>query len=134
MKKIIALTMLALSFAGSAFAIGTDMASNDTAGSGTSIYGGIDSTTAQSAVNPLIKLSNNVSGVVNWTTTGTPKTSPGYAIGTKHLSGTKLFGTSNTSTSIYWKLDIAGSPITGAKFGTNATNDNFSAAASWTAF
>ena len=134
MKKIIASAMLVLSFAGSAFATGTVMSSNGVAASGTSIFGGIDDTTAASAVNPLIKLSNKVTAVVNWTTAGTPATSPGYAIGTKHNGGTKLFGTSNTSTSIFWKLDAAGQDITGAKFGSDATNNNFSAAASWTAY
>lgn len=132
MKKIIASTLLLLSFSGTAFA--ATLATNTPSAEGISIYGGIDEATAQAAANPLIKLSNKVSGIVNFTTAGTPLTSPGYAIGTKHNAGTKYFGTANNSTTIFWKLDEAGAAIDGTKFGSVASNDNFSAAGKWTAY
>jgi hypothetical protein len=132
MKKIIASTLLLLSFSGTAFA--ATLATNTPSAQSLSIFGGIDTATAQAAANPLIKLSNKVSGIVNFTTGGSPLTSPGYAIGTKHNSGTKYFGTANDSTTIYWKLDAAGVDIDGTKFGTAANNNNFSAAGKWTAY
>lgn len=133
MKKILALTLLLGSFAGSALAT-SDMTTNAPSPEGVSIFGGIDTATAGAAANPLIKLSNKVSGIVNWTSAGTPATSPGYAIGTKHNAGTKYFGTANDSTTIFWKLDAAGAGINGAKFGTAASNNNFDAAGKWTAY
>jgi len=132
MKKIVLASLLLLSFAGSASAAA--IATNTPSSQGISIFGGIDATTAANAANPLIKLSSKVTGIVNYTTNGTPLVSPGYAIGTKHNAGTKYFGTSNTSTSIFWKLDAAGADIDATKFGSDATNNNFSAAGSWTAY
>lgn len=132
MKKIIAITLLLASVAGSAFA--TTLTTNTPSAQSLSIFGGIDATTAQAAANPLIKLSNKVSAIVNFTTSGTPLTSPGYAIGTKHNAGTKYFGTANDATTIFWKLDASGADITAAKFGSAASNLNFDAAGKWTAY
>lgn len=132
MKKILLSALLTLSFVGSAFA--TQMAATTPCAQSLSIFGGIDQATAEAAANPLIKLSNKVSAIVNYTSGGTPATSPGYAIGTKHYGGTKYFGTSNTSTTIFWKLDAAGADITATNFGSASTNDNFNAAGKWTAY
>lgn len=132
MKKIIALSLLLLSFSGTAF--GAPIASRIASGQGLSIYGGIDATTAAAAANPLIKLSNKVTGIVNFTTSGTPLVSPGYAIGTKHYAGTKYFGTANDSTTIFWKLDAASADIDPTKFGAGTNNINFDATGKWTAY
>lgn len=134
MKKILALTLLLLSFTGSAFA--APVASNALIGvagppasGGLSVFGGVDAAAALAATNPLVKMSTGVQGVMNFDATAHTS----YAIGTKHITGSKYFGTSNDSTAIFWKQSVAG-VLVPATFGTAIVNDNFSAAGQWTAY
>lgn len=131
MKKILGLTLLLLSFAGSALAAGTALGTHTASGKSMSIYGGIDDTAAGAAPSPLVKLSTNVQGAVNFTSSAGAST--GYAIMTKHASGNKYFGTANDSTAIYWKQDAKGD-FNVANVGSTAGNDNFDAAGQWTAY
>ncbi len=99
MKNIAILTLLILSFAGSAFA--TTVTSHSLIGAagvgGYALYGGVDSTTASSpTANPLVRMSTGVQGCVNF-----PAAHNEYAIFTKHVSGSKYFGTANDSTNIF---------------------------------
>lgn len=129
MKKTIVLTLLILSFAGSAFA--AQFVSLISA----SIKGGADAATAAAATNALVRLSTNVIGVVNYTPDAATKTAPGYSIVTKHTSGSKMFGTANDSTNIYWKNLAAGTPLTGALAGSTDGSGNFTVAGSgWTSY
>jgi len=131
MKKILALTLLLLSITGSAFA--SSVATNTLIGSagvgGMSVTGGVDQTAADNASNPLVRLSTGVQGVVNFDTS----THLEYAIGTKHVSGSKYFGTSNDSTNIYWLQSVKGDLAPGT-FGSVSNNSNFASSAGWTAY
>jgi hypothetical protein len=136
MKKIIVLTMLMLSFAASAFAAGVAVATNSligdaTAGTGgLAVYGGVDDAAAALAdANPLVRLSTGVQAVVNFTAA----THLSYAIITKHVSGSKYFGTANDSTNVYWKQSTKGNLVP-ATAGTAVDNSNFTVAGSWTAY
>lgn len=130
MKNILALTLILLSIAGSAFA--ADISSNGLIGStgvgGFAVYGGVDATAAGAATNPLVRMSTGVQGVVNFDAT----THTSYAIGTKHVSGSKYFGTANDSTNVYW-LQSAKGDLDPATFGTGVDNSNF-AGGGWTAY
>jgi hypothetical protein len=133
MKKILVLTALMLSFTGSAFAAGIssgDLIGDATAGTGgLAVFGGIDSTSAAApTANPLVRMSTGVQGVVNFDST----THISYAIITKHVSGSKYFGTANDSTNIYWLQSVKGNldPTTA---GTGIDNSNF-AGSGWTAY
>ena len=88
------------------------------------------------ATNPLVRFSTGVMGIVNFTAAANLSSS--YAIGSKHFKGSKVFGTANDSTNIYWKASPATSAtpyFTTTEFGTStaATNDNFGVAG-WTAY
>lgn len=133
MKKVLILTLLAVSFAGSAFAAA--MVTGTPCGAGLTITGGVSQTAADGASNPLVRLSTGVEGQVNFQTTGTAPTlvSTSYAIITKHTSGSKYFGTANDSTNIYWKQAVKGSIVT-TESGTTDSNANFTSAAGWTAY
>ena len=132
MKKILVLTLLLLSFSGSAFAgaINTNSLIGDaTAGTGgLAIFGGVDSTAAAAASNPLARMSTGVQAVINFTAASHDS----YAIITKHVSGSKYFGTANDSTNIYWKQSTKGNLIP-ATAGALVGNANF-ATAGWTAY
>ncbi len=108
MKKILALTSLLLTFAGSAFAA-SDLATHVPSDSGAAIYGGSTSTIAQNATNPVVKLSTGVKAIVNFDT-AQPIT---YSLTTKHSKGSKIFGTANDSTAIYWFPKPAGDLVVG---------------------
>ena len=131
MNKIIVLTLLLLSFAGSAFA--TEITSGLKIGDGTTglaVYGGVNIAAAQLATaNPLVRMSTGVMGQVNFTAA----THLSYALITKHLSGSKYFGTANDATNIYWKQDAKGA-LDNAKAGSGIDSGNFTTAGSWTAY
>jgi len=126
MKKAIVLTLLMLSFAGSAFAAA--LATNVATTAGLSVFGGVDATAAGAASSPLVKFSTGVQGLCNFVTA----THVSYAIVTKHNTGNKYFGTANDSTSIYWFQSITG-VLLPATAGSVAGNSNF-ATAGWTAY
>lgn len=133
MKKIIVLTVLLLTFAGSAFAAGTAVTSHQVIGDGTTglgVYGGVDATAAAlDTANPLVRMSTGVMGMVNYDST----THTSYALITKHLSGSKYFGTANDATNIYWKQDAKGG-LDATKGGSDIDSSNFTTAGSWTAY
>ena len=132
MKKICLLSILILSFAGSAFGAAQTVSSNAKIGGtgtgGMAVTGGVDQTAANAASNPLVRMSTGVQGVVNFTAA----THIEYAIGTKHVTGSKYFGTSNDSTNIYWLQSVKGDLVPGT-FGTGTNNSNFTSAG-WTAY
>ncbi len=131
MNRIIVLTMLLLSFAGSAFA--TTVASGDRIGDGTTglaLFGGVDSSAAQlPTANPLVRFSTGVMGQVNFIAASHLS----YALITKHLSGSKYFGTANDATNIYWKQDAKGQ-LDNSKAGSKEDSTNFTTAGAWTAY
>lgn len=106
MKKILLFSLVILSFAGSAFA-GALASGTPTASGGMTVRGGADATTAAAAPTPLIRFSTGVFGMVNFTADAAAKTSPGYLVFTRHTTGSKNFGTTNTLTNIYWKQATA---------------------------
>ena len=132
MKKIVALTAILLSFSATSFA--ASIASNAligdaTAGTGgLAVFGGVDATAAQNAAAPLVRMSTGVQGVINYDNT----THAEYAVGTKHVSGSKYFGTSNDSTNMYWLQSTRGN-LAPATFGTATNNTNF-VGGGWTAY
>ena len=102
MKRTLSLMLVILSFAGSAFAVSADLTSGSpTGGPGATVKGGADATTATNAPTPLIKYSTGVFGQVNFAASA--NTSTGYVVFTRHLTGSKYFGTTNSLTNIYWK-------------------------------
>ena len=121
MKKIV--TLLALftfAFAGSASAAALASGSVTTS-DGLSVYGGINATVAASATAVLIgKTSKGVKA-------GFAYTSTGYAVNTKHNSGSKAFGTAHDSTAIYTTELAVGAALTAP---SAADNTSF---ATWTA-
>lgn len=142
MKKILCSMLVILSFAGSAFAAASALTSGEpTALSGSEVRGGADATTAPLAPSPLIKFSTGVFGQVNFDADTTTKTSAGYLVGTRHLSGSKNFATANDITNIYWKQ--AAKVATGAdardkmitEIGTDPTSAaTFAAGEGWTSY
>jgi hypothetical protein len=132
MKKTIVLTLVALSFGTSAFAAA--LATNTLpSAAGIGIYGGTTAAEAAAASNPLAKMSTGVWGVVNFTAAANLSSS--YALFTKHTKGSKIFGTANDSTNIYWKASPAASAapyLAVADCGTGDDNSNFGNG--WTAY
>ena len=129
MKKILALSLIALSFGSSAYAaaLGTNVVTT----AGYAVYGGTTSTEATNATNSLVRFSTGVSGLVNFVADTTNNTSTSYALAAKHLKGSKIFGTANDSTNVYWKASPAALLVNTA-VGTGATNANFGTG--WTAY
>jgi hypothetical protein len=126
MKKIIALTVLMLLFAGSAFAAGNAMTTGSTvAVAGSAIYGGDTPTAAGDAKNPMVKLSSGVTGFANFDSTG-------YSIFTKHQKGTKIFGTPHDSTRMYYKQVTVATVLSGTSCGSSSGEANFSSG--WTSY
>ncbi len=124
MKKVLALTLVLMSVAGSAFAVsgGTTLTSTSgVATAGAAIFGGSTALIANAATNPIVKLSSGVSGMSNYDVTS-------YAIATKHIKGSKIFGTAADSTNMYWKASPA-AIINATEFGSGSANANFG---SWT--
>lgn len=122
MKKTLMVTALLLAVSGSAYA--GDIATGGVSAAGAAIYGGSDSTVAQAATNPIVKLSTGVKG-------GAAYNSVAYALFTKHEKGSKIFGTANDSTSVYWKADPAGALVTGDVGSTSGTT---AFASGWTTY
>jgi len=125
MKKILAITAcVSLLTSGVAFATELPAAGGVTATDGLSLYGGIDAANAAGTSSTLIgKLSKGVKAGVRYDTE-TPGT--GYAVNSKHDSGTTAFGTANDSTAIY-KSEIGTTALTAPTAPGNA------AFSTWTA-
>lgn len=100
MKKILFSMLAVLSFAGFANAAAL-VTHTPTTAAGSAIRGGSTQALATAAPTPLIKCSTGVHALVNFV--GTAGASPGYTIGTRHLTGSKNFATTNSRTNIYWK-------------------------------
>jgi hypothetical protein len=115
MKKTLLMTALLLAASTSAFAV-TSLTNGGVAGSGATIYG------SATATNPVVKLSTGVFGSVAYNTSA-------YSIYTKHSKGSKIFGTANDSTSIYWKAVAAGDLAT-----QGTTSGNIAFDSSWTTY
>ena len=125
MKKVLTLSLVIMSFAGSAFAApATTLTSGSgVAPAGSAIYGGSTAAIANASTNPIVKLSSGVSGMANYDITS-------YAIGTKHIKGSKVFGTAADSTNMYWKASPA-AIINTTEFSTGSANANFTGG-TWT--
>lgn len=110
MKKIVVLSMLfLLAISGSAFAAA--LAAGADSAEGLSIFGGVDAADAAATSSVLLgKLSKGVIFQHNSEVTG-------YAIITKHTSGTKLYGTAHDSTAIRFK-DVGVGAATGESLST----------------
>ncbi len=135
MKKIIAFSLLVLlAFGANVFA--AELATNTPTTQGAAVFGAPDATVAATMANRLVSLSKGVMGLVNFVADTTNKTSVGYVIACLHTSGTKLSGTSNDSTKIYWKqtASTASADFKSAA-GTNSVgSDNFAAGLGWTEY
>ena len=129
MKKIFLLTVLiCLMVCGNALAIDALADNTPTDGDGYSIYGGVDAADAVGAGAVLLgKMSKGVYFVGN-VDDEDPK-GEGYAVATKHLSGTKQYGTAHDSTSIFF-LDVGTAPL--AALADFESREAFTSA-SWTA-
>jgi hypothetical protein len=125
MKKIIVCSLLLSLFAATAQA-GTALTSGQVTPAGVSVYGGVNAAAAAAAPSPLIKFSTGVSGLVNFAN------NTGYMLMTKHVSGSKIFGTANDSTSIFWTQAGTGI-LTNAK-SIAPSSLNFTAANAWTSY
>jgi hypothetical protein len=130
MKKIFALTILVafLTCGVSLAATPTALTDNTVTGTpGLSIYGGVDAADAASDSAVLLgKMSKGVFFVGN-VDTAVPL-GQGYAIATKHSSGSKQYGTAHDSTAIYF-LDVGTTAL-----GSLSAEDNTAFTAnSWTA-
>lgn len=67
---------------------------------------------------PLGQLSNNVTLTVNYS-------SSSYAVATKHLNGTKIYGTSSGDTKIFFKDGTAGTALLNTDLGTASDSGAF---------
>ena len=134
MKKILALTLILFSFAGSAYAAA--LSEGTPSNSGAAIYGGDSANNALNATNPLVRMSTGVMGVFNIPdAVGTPPKINSYVIVTKHTNGNKIFGTASDSTNIYYKQSTSGTALTSALAGTGDTDaTNFPIGSGWTAY
>jgi len=97
MKKIIVFTALIVAASSAAYAAGTAFTSGSTltTGNGEVIHGGADETAAAlDTASVLGRLSKGVHIGVNYTSTG-------YALHTKHATGSKQYGTAHDSTAIF---------------------------------
>ncbi|MCE1226598.1 MAG: hypothetical protein LWW87_08960 [Geobacteraceae bacterium] len=132
MKKIIFLALVILAYSSVSFAAA--LATNTLPGNaGLAIYGGTTAAEATNATNPLARMSTGVWGVVNFTAAANLSSS--YAIFTKHTKGSKIFGTANDSTNVYWKASPAAAAapyLAVGDCGTVDSNANFTAG--WTAY
>lgn len=131
MKKIFILTALLLSFAASSFAADLATHTPTTAG-GLSIFGGNSAAAALAASTPLVKFSTGVRGLVNFTASAGAST--GYVIATKHSTGSKVFGTANDSTAIYWRQSPAADLAAADVISGTTTATVFGSQTGWTAY
>ena len=124
MKKIIILTAISLLFVPSAFATGSLTLSLTT--TGLSVYGaksGVTMTVGDPGVILIGKTSTGV-GV------GLESEDAGYSVETQHKNGTKAFGSSFDSTSIYTKDVTAGTVDPDTTLTTG--KDSFEGQTGWT--
>jgi hypothetical protein len=122
MKKIFIITVITLFASTSAYAAsGTSntMVLTDKTTTGLTLYG--DSTTASATTALIGKTSTGVGLGINTSAIG-------YALVTQHLNGTKAYGSSYDSTSIYAEDATVGTPLLATP--TDITTADF---ASWTA-
>ena len=131
MKKILCLTLIISSIAVSAFAARVQLApAGAVTAAAASLFAGTAQASLDSAVNPTAKFSTGVSGVAVYLPTG-------YSINTKHVNGSKVFGTANDSTAIFWKASPSKVIITVAESTSSAvpgdTNYN-NASNGWTSY
>lgn len=133
MKKIITLALVALSFSSSAFAAALATHTITTA-AGQAVFGGTTAAEATNASNPLVRFSTGVYGIVNFVANNNLSSS--YALFSKHYKGSKIFGTANDSTNIYWQAEAAQPtnqpPIVIGSI--PAANDNSGFGTGWTAY
>ncbi len=117
MKKLLILIAVVLCAASTSFAAGTvDMGTSalTSANTGKTLYGAKASASTSS---PLIAKTSSGVGL------GINSTSQGYAVTTCHLNGTKQYGTSYDSTSIYSKdLTTKGTPVLGVPTAIDTTD------------
>lgn len=108
MKKLTMFAALVFVLSSSmAYADGTALASGGTvtAGNGEVIHGGTDATAAALATAPVLgRLSKGVQLGVNYTNAA-------YALTTKHLTGSKQYGTANDSTAIFSLESASGTAV-----------------------
>jgi len=127
MKKIFALAVVfSLFFCSTSFATISALGNNTvTAEPGSTIYGGVDAADAIGSGKVLLgKMSKGVHFVANLDSTA--PLGQTYALSTKHISGSKAYGTASDSTAIYFK-------DTGdAALGTLSAEDNGAFGAAWT--
>jgi hypothetical protein len=117
MKKVLAFAALSMLLANSAFA--AELATNTPTQPAVAVYGGVVGAAA-TAPTPLIKFSTGVRGIVEFAD------NTAYLIGTKHDTGSKMFGTNNAVTNIYWKQPATTGALTADMFGiTSAASSNF---------
>lgn len=128
MKKILALSLIALSVTSMAHA--GALATHTVSAANAKIFGGTTAADAAASTSSLIRLSTGVSAAVNFTKDTATNLTPSYAIFTKHYKGSKVFGTANDSTNVYWKASPA-AVLTADELGTGEDNANFGTG--WTA-
>lgn len=125
MKKSLALASLAI-LATATVAIAAPATVNSgavTAAAAAVIRGGATETAADAA-SPMGKMSTGVK-------LGTSYSTAGFTIMTKHLKGSKVFGTAHDSTAIFWQLLAADTDISATQVGTTIGTGAF--ATNWTA-
>lgn len=123
MKKNIAIAVIIMSLTSSAYAANTaGPTSGNLTNAGAAIYGGLTQDIANAATSPMGKLSSGVTAILNFDATS-------YAITTKHIKGSKIFGTAADSTNMYFKASPA-ALITKTEAGSDSANSNF--ASGWT--
>ena len=123
MKKVtILIAVLILAASSSAFAVGTALVEDTITGTdGSSIYGGVDAADAARTDGVLLgKMSKGVNFRCNFDILG-------FAAATKHLSGSKAYGTAHNSTAIRFS-DVGTGAIPSLAF-----PDNGAFGATWTA-
>ena len=127
MKKIFTLAVVfSLFFCSTSFADLTALGNNTvTTDPGSTIFGGVDSDDAIGSGKVLLgKMSKGVNFVANLDST--EPLGQTYALSTKHISGSKAYGTASNSTAIYFK-------DTGdAALGTLSAEDNDAFGTAWT--
>lgn len=132
MKKILVLSLLSISFAGSAFA-GVLSAHSPTTGGAVGVYGGNSAAAALAAPTPAVRTSTGVNVLVNPAGTLTDGTSSGYVIAAKHTTGSKIFATASDATNIFWKQLPAGA-LAAAHIGAGTGASLFGTEEGWTSY
>lgn len=108
MKKILCLTFVLVAISSSSFARTILTTTGAVTVEAATIYAGTDQASLDLATNPTAKLSTGVQGVAVYSATG-------YSINAKHKNGSKVFGTANDATNVYWKASASKTAITTAE-------------------